>query len=202
MTALPCPEAASRGAALARLLLAAPLLLCMSCIAAITSAKPDDSRRDDENFQDFMDVPFPSDMTLEKGKTFTYTRRDVLSGTISAVGPLSTDEILDYYDRHLPRHGWAPRAEVTAGKVTVSTWSKSSKTLTIIAEEVTIAVGARSRAILYVAPPHTQGDLGNRTVYQSTERKHGEDFSTTPIRGGGGGGGGGSSSRDLSEEDL
>ncbi|MDR2612644.1 MAG: hypothetical protein LBG06_07445 [Deltaproteobacteria bacterium] len=190
------------GPSRASLLLLAPLLLCASCIAALTPAAPDDSRRDDENFQDFLDVPFPSEMTLEKGRTVVFTRRDVLSGSITIVGPLSTDEILAYFDRHLERHGWTPRAEVTTLKTTVSTWSKGSKTLTVVAEEVTLSVGARSRATLYVAPPHTQEDLGRRTVYQSTEREHRERYSTTPIRGGSGGGGGGSSRGGYTEEDL
>ncbi|MDR1080869.1 MAG: hypothetical protein LBQ79_07860 [Deltaproteobacteria bacterium] len=180
------------------LLLIAPLAVCVSCFAAITTAKPNDNRRDDENFQDFLDVPYPSDMAVEKGQTYVYTRREVLSGKVSLVGSLSTDEILDYFDRHLPKHGWNPRSEVTARKVTVSTWSKGSKTLTIIAEDLTLAVGARTRAALYVAPPHTSGDLGHRTIYQSTVREHGEKYSTTPLRTGTGG----SSGAGLQEENL
>ncbi|MDR1039474.1 MAG: hypothetical protein LBR80_04770 [Deltaproteobacteria bacterium] len=182
------------------LLLAAPIALCVSCFAALAPSSPDQTRRDDENFQDFLDVPFPSEMAVEKGESVLYTRRDVLSGRISLVGTLSTDEILEYFDRHLPGHGWTPRAEVTARKVTVSTWSKGTKTLTVVAEELTLSVGARSRTVLYMAPPHTQDDLGHRTVYQSTERAHGERYSTVPIRGGGGSGG--SSRGGYSEEDL
>jgi hypothetical protein len=194
------PPSAFR-ALLSRPLFLAPLLLCTSCIAALTPAVPDDSRRDDENFQDFMDVPYPSDMILERGETVIFTRRDVLSGRIAVAGPLSTDEILEYYDRHLPKHGWTPRAEVTAGKTTVSTWSKGAKTLTIVAESVTLSVGARSKATLYVAPPHTKEDLGHRTVYQSTQRESRETFSTTPIRSGSGSGSG-SGGGGYTEEDL
>ncbi|MDR1036685.1 MAG: hypothetical protein LBT40_08965 [Deltaproteobacteria bacterium] len=183
------------------LLLIAPLALCVSCFAALTSTKPSETHRDDENYQDFMDVPFPSEMAVEKGQTYIYTRRDVMSGRVSLVGSLSTDEILNYFDRHLPGHGWNPRSEVTARKVTVSTWSKGNKTLTIVAEDLTLAVGARTRAVLYVAPPHTSGDLGHRTIYQSTEREHGEKYSTTPIRTGSGSGGG-SSGHGYQEEDL
>jgi hypothetical protein len=171
----------------------------VSCFAALTSTKPDEARRDDENFQDFLDVPFPGDMAVEKGQSVLYTRRDVLSGRLSLVGSLSTDELLEYFDRHLPPHGWSPRSEVSARKVTVSTWSKGSKTLTIVAENLTLAVGARTRAVLYVAPPHTSADLGHRTVYQSTEKEHGEKYSTTPIRGGGGKG---SERGTYSEEDM
>jgi hypothetical protein len=181
------------------LALAAPALLCASSFAAITPARPDDSRRDDENFQDFLDVPFPSEMTLEKGQSVVYQRRDVTSGRLVGVVSMSTDEMLDYYDRHLPRHGWTPRAEVAAGKTSVSTWSKGTKTLTVVAEQVTLSVGARSRVTLYIAPPHNKEDLGQRTVYQTTQREHRERYSTTPIRGGSGGG---SSRGGYSEEDL
>jgi hypothetical protein len=171
-------------------------LFLVSCVLAITPTGPNYSGREDENFQDFMDVPFPSEMTVEKNKTVVFTRRDVLSGHISIVGPLTNDELLDYYDRRLPAHGWTPHAEVQTNSETVSTWAKPGKTLTIMATKPTISIGVKSRIDIWVAPPHTKNDLGHRVIY--TDSLSGsKNYSTTPIREGKG-----SSGRGIGEEDI
>jgi hypothetical protein len=169
-----------------------------SCTLAITPSREGMNAREDENFQDFMDIPYPSEMTIEKNKTEVFTRRNVLSGHISIVGPLSNDELLDYYDRHLPHHGWTPHAEVQLESETVSTWAKPGKTLTIIATKPALSIGVKSRIDLYVAPPHTEADLGHRTIYLDTTPS-GSSYSTTPIRESGLGG---RRSSGIGEEDL
>jgi hypothetical protein len=168
---------------------------------AITPGSSDDhvyTSRENENFQDFMDVPFPSEMTIEKSKVNVFTRRNVLSGHISITGSLTNDELLDYYDRHLPSHGWTPHSEVQTNNETVSTWAKPDKTLTIMATKPTLSLGAKSRIDLWIAPPHTKSDLGNRTIYEESSSGS-KSYSTTPIRDGGSSG---TRSSAIGEEDI
>jgi hypothetical protein len=129
-----------------------------------------------------MDVPYPSTMTLEKKNTYTYTRKGIQAGVISVVGHLTTDEIGAYYDSHLPNHGWQPRAEAQSGKL-VSTWAKGQRVLTIIASPLTLSLGSDLRLELWVAPPHTKADLGQRVVYDSSAPSGDPIVETKPIRG-------------------
>ncbi|MDR2198599.1 MAG: hypothetical protein LBR53_03915 [Deltaproteobacteria bacterium] len=181
-------------------LAAAVSLLFASCTTILApGGKPDPYQRDDENFQDFLDVPYPSALSLEKAKTEVYERRGVLSGSISLLGKLSPDELMDYYDRHLPPHGWSPLGEVQTENEIVSTWVKGNKTLTLDCSKVTLALGADVRLRILVQPPHTKADLGKRVIYRDTSEP-GRTWSTTPQRerGGGSYGGGGH----VSEEDI
>ncbi|MDR2460146.1 MAG: hypothetical protein LBE38_05120 [Deltaproteobacteria bacterium] len=171
------------------------LTLPTGCTLGISPLKDDAYYREDENFQDFLDIPFPTDMNVEKSKTVVFTRREVLSGHLSLVGSLSRDELMDYFDRHLPPHGWTPHSEVMAGEEIVATWAKPGKTLTIIASKPTLALGVNSRAELYIAPPLTKDDLGQRTIYESTTRPP-SSYSTTPVRSQGG------TSSSIGEENL
>jgi hypothetical protein len=157
--------------------------------------------REDENFQDFMDVPYPSAMTLEKSRVEIYERRGITCGTYSVLGSLSSDELMDYYDRHLPPHGWAPQAEAQTEKEIISTWIKGNKTLTIETTKVTLSIGADTRVKIWVASPHTKGDLGKRVIYRDTADP-GKTWTTTPLRQGGGGQRGGGQRGDVQEENL
>ncbi|MDR2386051.1 MAG: hypothetical protein LBE80_00515 [Deltaproteobacteria bacterium] len=148
---------------------------------------------DAESFAEIMDVPYPSVMTLERKNTFTYTRKGIQAGVISVVGHLTTDEIGAYYDSHLPDHGWQPRAEAQSGKL-VSTWVKGNRVLTIIASPLTLSLGSDLRLELWVAPPHTQADLGKRVVYDSSAPSGDPVVETKPIRGG--------KKNGFSEEDI
>ncbi|MDR2387437.1 MAG: hypothetical protein LBE80_07640 [Deltaproteobacteria bacterium] len=138
---------------------------------------------DGESFAEIMDVPYPSVMTLERKNTFTYTRKGIQAGVISVVGHLTTDEIGAYYDSHLPNHGWQPRAEAQSGKL-VSTWAKGQRVLTIIASPLTLSLGSDIRLELWIAPPHTQADLGKRVVYDTSTPAADPVVETKPIRGG------------------
>jgi hypothetical protein len=163
------------------------------------AGRPDTAQREDENFQDFLDVPYPSAMHLDKSRTEVYERRGVTSGTYTIVGVLSPDEMLDYYDRHLPKHGWAPLGEAQTEREAVSTWTKGNKTLTVETSKVTLAIGADTRVRVWVSPPHTKADLGKRVIYQDTSDP-GRTWSSTPIREGGGSGSGGGGA--VSEENI
>jgi hypothetical protein len=136
-----------------------------------------------ESFAEFMDVPYPSVMTLERKNTFTYSRKGIQAGVVSVVGHMTADEVGAYYDRHLPNHGWQPRAEAQSGKL-VSTWAKGQKVLTIIASPLTLSLGSDLRLELWVAPPHTQADLSQRVVYGSSAPPEEPTIETKPIRGG------------------
>jgi hypothetical protein len=151
------------------------------CLAAITAPFESSSpqNRDEESFAEFMDVPYPSIFSLDKKNSFTYSRRNVLSGVVTVAGRLNLDEIGAYYDQHLPQHGWVPVAEAQGSKL-VSTWKKGEAILTILAQPATFSIGNDTRVELWVSPPHLKGDLGQRVIYQST--KPNESFSTTPSR--------------------
>jgi hypothetical protein len=158
------------------------LLLSVSCTTFLAPARtPDPLAREDENFQDFLDVPYPSVMTVEKKKVEVFERRGVLSGTYSILGKLSPDEIMDYYDRHLPNHGWQPLSEVQTENEILSTWTKGNKTLSVQTSKVNLAIGADTRVRIWVAAPHTKSDLGKRVIYRDTSEP-GRSWSTTPIR--------------------
>ena len=147
----------------------------------------------EESFAEFLDVPYPATMTLEKGDTFTYTRRGVLAGVVTLVGKMTVEELGAYYDEHLPPHGWSPLSEAQNVKL-VSTWTRGDKTLTIIATPIVMAIGGNLRVELWVAAPHTRADLGNRAVYRRTDEPSDPVLRTGPVRGGGGGG--------FGEEDI
>jgi hypothetical protein len=171
------------------------IFFSVSCTTILAPAgKPAPHTREDENFQDFLDVPYPSAMEVEKSKIQVYERRGVLCGTYSLIGSLSPDELMDYYDRHLPPHGWIPLAEVQTEREVVSTWTKGKKTLTIQSSMVTMAIGADVRLRVWVASPHTKDDLGKRIIYRDTSDP-GKTWSTTPIRDKGG-------YEDVQEENL
>jgi hypothetical protein len=135
---------------------------------------------DGESFAEFLDVPYPSTMGLDRQATFTYTRRGVLAGTIVVAGRMSLDEVGEYFDLRLPAHGWSPLAEAQGDKI-VSTWRKGDKTLTIIASPAFAIAGQDTRIEFWVAPPHTQADLGQRVVYKKNPEGR-EVYSTTPTR--------------------
>ncbi|MDR2339461.1 MAG: hypothetical protein LBF40_04935 [Deltaproteobacteria bacterium] len=173
------------GASLAALPLMAVVIIAsiVSCTTLITPAKDrGPAGREDENFQDFMDVPYPSALILERSKVQVYDRRGIKCGTYSLLGKLSPDEIMDYYDRHLPPYGWSPQAEAQTEDQIVSTWVKGNKTLTLEASKVTLAIGADTRLTVWMASPHTKGDLGKRVIYRDTSAP-GKTYRTTPIRG-------------------
>jgi hypothetical protein len=145
---------------------------------------------DGESFAEFLDVPYPSNMGLDRSLTFTYERRGVLSGTIVVAGRLTMDEAAAYFDLHLPGHGWVPVAEAQGQKI-VSTWRKGQKYLTIIVSPAFAIAGQDSRIEIWVAPPRSESDLGKRVIYKKPAES--KERSTTPIRGRGG---------DIREEDL
>ncbi|MDR1545792.1 MAG: hypothetical protein LBU12_03585 [Deltaproteobacteria bacterium] len=136
------------------------------------------SAKDGESFYDFMDVPFPSAMSLDSSGTFTYSRRGVLSGVVAVVGRMNVEELGAWFDVHLPSYGWSPLAEAQNVKL-VSTWTKGAAVLTLIASPVTLSLGGDVRLELWVAPPHLKSDLGKRVVYETTG---GKARSTTPVR--------------------
>jgi hypothetical protein len=134
-----------------------------------------------ESFAEFLDVPYPSVMGLDRPLTFTYTRRGTLSGTIVVAGRMTLDEVGQYYDQHLPRHGWRPLAEAQGSKI-VSTWVKDNKVLTIIVSSAFAITGQDSRVEIWVSPPRSQSDLGQRVIYKKPAESKGEIFSTKPQR--------------------
>ncbi|MDR1656103.1 MAG: hypothetical protein LBT47_00920 [Deltaproteobacteria bacterium] len=152
---------------------------CLNVAIKDTSG-PKAPSRDEESFAEFLDVPYPATMTLEKDNTFTYSRRDILAGVVTVVGRMTVDELADYYDNHLPSYGWSPLAEAQNIKL-VSTWTKGGKVLTVVATPIIMAIGGNLRVELWVAPPHTKGDLGNRLRYQNSESGQ-KPYSTKPIR--------------------
>jgi hypothetical protein len=191
-----------RGSAISGILLAillaalVPSLTGCLTVAIRDSSGPSAPTPDEESFAEFMDVPYPAIMTLEKDDTYTYTRRDVQAGVVTVMGRMTVDELGAFYDEHLPSHGWLPVAEAQSVKL-VSTWTKGSKVLTIIATPIVMAIGGNLRVELWVAAPHTKADLGQRTVYRSAH--DGEPLvKTKPVRGGGGG----AKKGDISEEDI
>jgi hypothetical protein len=141
---------------------------------------------DDESFAEFMDVPYPAVMTLEKAGTYSYSRRDVKAGVVTVMGKMTIDELGAFFDTHLPNHGWAPLAEAQSVKL-VSTWTKGGKALTIIATPIVMAIGGNLRVELWVGAPHTKGDLGQRIIYKATDEPKEPIVQTKPIRGGKGG---------------
>ncbi|MDR1297770.1 MAG: hypothetical protein LBO05_10465 [Deltaproteobacteria bacterium] len=153
-----------------------------------------------ESFAEFMDVPYPSVMKLESRNTFSYERKGVRAGVVTAVGDLSADEIGAYYDSHLPSYGWTPLAEAQSGKL-VSTWTKGKVVLTVITNPLSLSITSDTRLELWVAAPHTREDLGRRVVYDNTGASGKPILETTPIRaprGSGSNSGGGS----YQEEDI
>jgi hypothetical protein len=174
------------------------LLLLSGCInIAITDATgPSAPTPEGESFAEFMDVPYPSVMVLEKRNTFTYERKGMLAGVITAVGNLSADELGAYFDLHLPAHGWSPLAEAQSAKL-VSIWTKGNRYLTIISSPISLSLGSDTRLELWVAPPHTGEDLNQRIVYQDTGPNRDPIIRTTPIRSGSGGGNGAYREEDI-----
>ena len=193
--ASPSPKRAS----IVKVIQAALLMGLMAALSGcVTLALRDTSgpmapTSDEESFAEFMDVPYPATMTLEKDATFSYTRREVKAGVVTVIGKMTVDEIGYFYDTHLPGHGWSPVAEAQSLKL-VSTWTKGGKVLTIIATPIVMAIGGNLRLELWVGAPHTKGDLGQRTVYQSTGGDKGPLVETKPIRRG--------KNNNIEEEDL
>jgi hypothetical protein len=166
------------------------IFLVMTCLTLFSGCLTlSDTRRsaspppDGESYSEFMDVPYPSFMTLESKNSFTYTRKGVKAGVVSVVGRMSADEIGAYYDSHLPGHGWTPLAEAQSGKL-ISTWTKGQKALTIIATPLNLSLSGDIRVELWVAPPHTKGDLDQRIVYDSGPSQAEPVVETKPVRGG------------------
>jgi hypothetical protein len=133
-----------------------------------------------ESFAEFLDVPYPSIMGLDRQATFTYNRRGVLAGTVVVAGRMTLDEVGEYFDLHLPSHGWTPLAEGQGAKL-VTTWVKDKKVLTIIASSVFAIAGQDTRVEIWVQAPFNKSDLGHRVVYRKSPEKR-EIFSTTPQR--------------------
>ncbi|MDR2140680.1 MAG: hypothetical protein LBR11_02650 [Deltaproteobacteria bacterium] len=133
-----------------------------------------------ESFAEFLDVPYPSVMGLDRQSTYVYKRRGIQAGTIVVAGRMTVDEVGEYYDQHLPSHGWSPLAEAQGSKL-VSTWTKDKKVLTIIVSSVFSITGQDSRVEIWVSPPHLSSDLGQRVVYKKPPEP-GETYSTTPQR--------------------
>jgi hypothetical protein len=138
------------------------------CQMAIRDSRgPSAPMPDEESFAEFMDVPFPAVMTLERDDTYTYTRKEVKAGVVTVLGRMTVEELGAFYDNHLPNHGWRPVAEAQSVKL-VSSWFKEGRVLTIIATPVVMAIGGNLRVELWVAPPRSASDLGHRTIYRST----------------------------------
>ncbi|MDR2455899.1 MAG: hypothetical protein LBE49_04815 [Deltaproteobacteria bacterium] len=161
-------------------------------VALRDTSGPNAATIDDESFAEFMDVPYPAIMTLEKDGTFSYMRREAKAGVVTVMGKMTVDELGAFYDAHLPGHGWSPVAEAQSNKL-VSTWTKGGRALTIIATPIVMAIGGNLRVELWVGAPHTKGDLGHRVVYRSTDEGSNPVIQTRPIRGNKGG---------ISEEDI
>ncbi|MDR1084895.1 MAG: hypothetical protein LBP22_08555 [Deltaproteobacteria bacterium] len=163
----------------------AALFLCLwaltGCVKPIIApfGGKDTPAQDGESFAEFLDVPYPSVMGLDRTATFTYTRRGVLAGTIVVAGRMTVDEAGAYFDLHLPPHGWAPLAEAQGSKI-VSTWTKGDKVLTVIISSAFAITGQDSRIEMWVAPPHLKSDLGQRVVYKKAPEPR--EHSTTPQR--------------------
>jgi hypothetical protein len=163
-------------------LLALGLAGCVKPILAPYGGGKDKQVTEGESFAEFLDVPYPSVMGLDRSATFTYSRRGVLAGTIVVAGRMTVDEVGEYYDSHLPSHGWTPLAEAQGPKL-ISTWVKDKKVLTIIVSSVfAIATGKDSRIELWVSPPRSKADLGQRVLYKKSSETKGEIYSTKPIR--------------------
>ncbi len=122
--------------------------------------------RDEESFAEFRDVPYPANFSFSKKDSFTYHRRGILSGLVVVSGRMTVDELGAYYDLRLPGHGWSPVADIHYSSALVSTWKKGDKTLTIVGRPVSFALADEVKVELWVAPPHTRDDLGQRVNYQ------------------------------------
>ena len=175
---------ASAVSKVARLALLAALVVglagCLTVAVRDTSG-PSAPTADEESFAEFMDVPYPAIMALERDDTFTYTRRDIQAGVVTVMGRMTVDELGAFYYDHLPGHGWSPLAEAQSVKL-VSTWTKGGKVLTIIATPIIMAIGGNIRVELWVAPPHTRADLGQRAVYRNTGEAREPMVKTKPTR--------------------
>ncbi|UQZ89742.1 hypothetical protein C4J81_11200 [Deltaproteobacteria bacterium Smac51] len=170
-----------------RILSIAVLMIAVSgltgCVEKITTPFTGTTvNRDEESFAEFSDVPYPANMSFSKKDSFTYSRRGVFSGLVVVSGRMNVDELGAYYDLHLPGHGWSPVAEVHYSSALVSTWKKGDKVLTIIGKPVSFSIGSDLRVELWVAPPHTKDDLGQRVAYQKPTVK--ESGTTTSSSGG------------------
>ncbi|MDR2422254.1 MAG: hypothetical protein LBE01_02620 [Deltaproteobacteria bacterium] len=171
------------------ILLLVGLTACLKPVLAPFGGK-DAPVLEGESFAEFLDVPYPSVMGLDRQSTFAYDRRGVHSGTFVVVGRMTLDEVGEYFDLHLPAHGWTPLAEAQGPKL-VSTWVKEKKVLTIVVSQAFAIAGQDSRVEIWVSPPRYQSDLGQRVVYKKPPEP-GKTRSTTPIRRSGG----------VSEEDI
>lgn len=157
----------------------AAAFLLSGCVEAITDTVAGPTRgQDEESFAEFLDVPYPANMSFSKKQSFTYERRGVQSGLVTVSGRMNMDELGAYYDAHLPGHGWSPVAEVQYSSAFASTWRKGEKLLTIVSRPASFSVGGDVTVELWVAPPHTQADLGHRVVYQKpSAQEEGESSS-------------------------
>jgi hypothetical protein len=177
---------------LSLVLLALGLAGCVRPVLAPFGGKGSPPVLEGESFAEFLDLPYPSAMGLDRSATFTYERRGVKAGTVVVAGRMTMDEVGEYFDLHLPSHGWSPVAEAQGPKI-VSTWVKGDKYLTIIVSPAFAITGQDSRIEMWISPPHLKSDLGKRVVYQKPNERR-EIFSTKPQRK--------SKDGEVSEEDL
>ena len=195
---------------LPRILSTAVLLFALggltACVEKITAPFTGTTvNRDEESFAEFRDVPYPANMSFNKQESFTYSRRDVTSGLVVVSGRMNVDELGAYYDLHLPGHGWSPLADIHYSSALVSTWKKGNKVLTVVGRPVAFSIGSDLKVELWVAPPYTKDDLGERTAYQKPTVREpassnaGSGFFDGLFSGGSGKSGSGSS---VTEEDI
>ena len=137
---------------------------CVEKVTAPFTAPP--VNRDEESFAEFRDVPYPANFSFSKKDSFTYSRRGVLSGLVVVSGRMNVDELGAYYDLHLPGHGWSPAADIHYSSALVSTWKKGDKILTIVGRPSSFSLADEVKVELWVAPPYTKDDLGQRVVYR------------------------------------
>jgi hypothetical protein len=55
---------------------------------------------------DFSDVKTPGSMTLDRDESFVYETNSVRAGVLALSGSASMEEILAFYEDHMPRDGW------------------------------------------------------------------------------------------------
>jgi hypothetical protein len=141
---------------------------CVEKVTAPFTGPP--VNRDEESFAEFRDVPYPAHLRFNKNVSFTYQRRGVLSGLVQVEGTMTVDELGAYCDAHLPGHGWKPISDIQYSSALVSTWKKADKILTVVGRPSSLSTLSGGLNVqLWVAPPYTEDDLGQRVIYRKKD---------------------------------
>ncbi|KXS56213.1 MAG: hypothetical protein AMR96_03935 [Candidatus Adiutrix intracellularis] len=148
-------------------LITAIITILTGCLEGLpqlfTEPKPNPQK---ESFAEFVDVPYPTHLIYNRRESYTFKRRNKLYGLVTVSGKMNLDEAGDYFDAHLPGHGWQPRAKVSYSLALVSTWTKGDQTLTVVGRPAALTLTSEIRLELWVAPLHTADDLNQRVIYQ------------------------------------